>query len=135
MNIEVSKLRLVVVESPLSGDFERNVLYAKFCMLDCFQRNEAPFASHLLYTQVLDDRIESHRFAGMHAGFKWAEQADLRVFYVDLGMSQGMIDGIIAAQAVGQETRIRKLDKQLFDAFERDAEIMATPGLETKKNG
>jgi hypothetical protein len=39
------------------GDLRRNIRYAQLCVLDCLQRGEAPFASHLLYTQVLDDGI------------------------------------------------------------------------------
>lgn len=72
-----------VIESPLSGDFVRNQRYARWCMLDCFTRGEAPFVSHLLYTQVLDDREPAHREMGIEAGFAWAEGVQ-RVFYLDL---------------------------------------------------
>jgi hypothetical protein len=60
----------VVIESPLSGDFEKNVKYAKLCMYDSLvNHNEAPFASHLLYTQCLDDEVAEQRKLGMEAGF------------------------------------------------------------------
>lgn len=134
MAIDSLTAKLVVVESPLSGDFARNVLYAKFCMLDCFHRNEFPYASHLLYTQILNDQIPEHRAAGMQAGFRWAELAEMRVFYIDLGMSQGMIEGMLAAQQCGQVIRLRKLEKDLFEAFKRDSEIVATPGMEVLYN-
>lgn len=47
----------VVVESPFAGDIQKNIEYARKCMADCLKRGEAPFASHLLYTQdgILDD--------------------------------------------------------------------------------
>lgn len=48
---EPSFRRLVVVESPYAGDVERNVAYAKRCVLDCLKRGEAPYASHLFFTQ------------------------------------------------------------------------------------
>lgn len=52
-------MRMVIVESPYAGDIERNVAYARACIADCLKRGEAPFASHLLYTQpgVLDDGV------------------------------------------------------------------------------
>lgn len=80
----------VVVESPYAGDVERNVKYARLCMLDCLQRGEAPYASHLLYTQCLDDDTPDERTLGILAGFAWGAKADLHAFYVDLGVSDGM---------------------------------------------
>ena len=60
-------MRLVYVESPYAGDVERNVQYARACLADCLRRGEAPFASHLLYTQegILDDLIEGERMKGI----------------------------------------------------------------------
>ena len=40
----------VIIESPYTGDVERNLEYARRCMRDSIKRGEAPFASHLLYT-------------------------------------------------------------------------------------
>ena len=42
-----------ILESPYSGDVEKNIDYAKKCLKDSLERDECPFASHLLYTQVL----------------------------------------------------------------------------------
>ena len=42
-------MKLVVVESPLAGDVERNVAYAKQAGMDCLRRGEAPYASHLFF--------------------------------------------------------------------------------------
>ena len=52
-------MELVVLESPFAGNVEMNIHYARACMADCLARGEAPFASHLLYTQpgILDDDI------------------------------------------------------------------------------
>ena len=71
-------MRRVVIESPYAGDTARNEAYARACMADCLMRGEAPFASHLLYTQdgVLDDGDEAQRKLGMEAGFRWAKCAD-----------------------------------------------------------
>ena len=54
---------------------------------------EAPYASHLLYTQMLDDEDAGHRRLGMEAGFAWGEVGELRRFCIDLGMSSGMEEG------------------------------------------
>lgn len=82
----------VIVESPFAGDVERNVAYARAAMHDCLLKGEAPYASHLLYTQpgVLDDNHPSERVMGITAGFAWRHKAAYTVFYTDLGMSKGM---------------------------------------------
>jgi hypothetical protein len=63
-------MKKVLIESPYAGDVERNEKYARACMRDCFERGEAPFASHLLYTQpgVLDDTLHHERALGIDAG-------------------------------------------------------------------
>lgn len=85
-------MRRVIVESPYAGDIERNVQYAREALADCLRRGEAPFASHLLYTQpgVLRDEVVEERALGITAGFAWRAAADATVFYVDLGWSSGM---------------------------------------------
>lgn len=81
----------VVIESPYAGDVERNVRYARACLKDSLQRGEAPFAGHLLYTQVLDDTVPEQRELGMAAHLDVARSADTRVaIYCDLGVSPGM---------------------------------------------
>lgn len=86
-------MRLVIVESPYAGDVERNVTYARRALTDCLLRGEAPFASHLLYTQpgVLRDEVVAERKLGIAAGFAWARGADAVAFYLDYGWSPGML--------------------------------------------
>ncbi len=105
------ELVLVALESPYAGDVERNLRYARACMLDCFRRGEAAFASHLLYTQegVLDDTIPEQRKLGMEAGMLWSERAAKSVVYTDLGMSSGMKFGIERATAAGRPVEYRTL--------------------------
>lgn len=83
---------LVVIESPYAGNVQDNVEYARCAMADSLRRGEAPIASHLLYTQpgVLRDEIPEQRQRGINAGFAWGARADLIVFYVDRGWSNGM---------------------------------------------
>lgn len=105
-------MRLVLVESPYAGDVERNVEYARRAMRDCLMRGEAPFASHLLYTQpgVLDDTIPAQRAMGINAGLAWGAKAIMTAVYVDFGISGGMRQGIEAAKAAGREVVYRSLN-------------------------
>jgi len=98
--MNVDRMRLVIVESPYAGDIQNNLTYTRKCVRDCLKRNEAPFASHLLYTQdgVLDDNLPADRILGMEAGFSWLEKADATVVYTDHGISKGMQVGIQRAE-------------------------------------
>lgn len=81
----------VVIESPFAGDVNRNVAYAQAALRDSLFRGEAPIASHLLHTQVLDDLSPEQRHIGIEAGLAWIPEAHRVAFYVDLGWSSGMI--------------------------------------------
>lgn len=88
---------LVIVESPYAGNIALNTIYAQFAMHDCLVNyGEAPYASHLLYTQdhVLRDEIPEDRKLGIEAGFLWREVATGTAFYYDLGISAGMQQGM-----------------------------------------
>jgi hypothetical protein len=104
-------MKLVVIESPYAGDIERNVRYARACMKHSLARGEAPFASHLLYTQpnVLRDADPQEREQGIKAGFVWGEKAELTAVYTDLGISKGMAAGIAEADRVGRRVEYRSL--------------------------
>ncbi len=121
-------MKKVVIESPLSGDFARNLRYARLCALDCINRGEAPYASHLLMTQFLDDRNPEHRKLGMEAGFAWGEAADLVVVYRDLGISAGMKLGIDRAEASGKPFAFRRLPADLLARLD-DGPPAQTPGM------
>ena len=90
----------VMLESPYSGDIELNVFYARLCLQDSCERGEAPFPTHLVYTQipsgtyVSDDdaaRRVMSREHGLQRGFVWRNLCKRTVFYVDEGMSSGML--------------------------------------------
>ena len=104
-------MRLVIVESPYAGDIPRNLRYARACLADCLKRGEAPFASHLLYTQpgILRDEEPAERLQGIMAGLAWGLQADATVCYVDLGVSSGMKLGQEAAFQAGRRVETRSL--------------------------
>lgn len=81
----------VIISSPFAGDVQVNVAYAQAALLDSLFRGEAPIASHLLHTQVLDDDNPELRHVGIEAGLAWMPVAHRVAFYVDLGWSTGMI--------------------------------------------
>jgi hypothetical protein len=83
-------------------------------MADCLKRGEAPFASHLLYTQpgVLNDNVPSEREHGIVAGFAIAERLDATVVYIDNGVSNGMRMGIIDAVCGKRPVEIRSLESE-----------------------
>ena len=85
-------MKLVIIESPYAGDIEKNLWYARKCLKDSLNRNEAPIASHLLYTQkgVLNDEIPEERQLGIEAGLAWGKVAEAHIFYIDFGYSRGM---------------------------------------------
>lgn len=128
--------KLVIIESPLGRrvdgtvctpqELAENVVYARACMADSLRRgDEAPYGSHLLYPQVLDDATPAERRLGMEAGFIWGEAAalaqahsagflggHLRAFvavYVDRGITPGMAEGIARHRKNGLEVVERRL--------------------------
>lgn len=102
---------LVLLETPYAGDVALHERYARACMRDCLLRGEAPFASHLLYTQpgVLDDLVPDERALGIRAGLEWGAVAERTVVYTDLGISRGMQVGIERARAMGRPVDMRRL--------------------------
>jgi len=107
----ICDMRRVIVESPYAGDIDRNVAYARACVADCLQRGEAPFASHLFYTQpgILDDAEPEERRLGIDAGLAWGQAADATVVYADLGIAPGMKQGVERAIAEGRVVEERTL--------------------------
>lgn len=104
----IEQLR-VIIESPWNGDTEKNRAYLIECLQDSLDRNEAPFASHLFYTQFLDDTKEIDRILGMECGFCWMEAASLVAVYTDLGVSPGMSEGIRRAMTLGKIIEYRSI--------------------------
>ncbi|HLD40479.1 MAG TPA: hypothetical protein VJB13_05055 [Candidatus Nanoarchaeia archaeon] len=108
-------MKLVYVESPFKGEnwelTARNVYYARLCVRDCLKRGEAPYASHLFFTQagILNDAIQAERDLGIAAGQSMGDKFDLRVVYEDFGISKGMQYGIERALKLGQPIEHRKL--------------------------
>lgn len=104
-------MKLIYLESPFAGDVEKNVRYCRACVKDSLKRGEAPFASHIFYTQegILDDDVPEEREWGIAAGFAWGEKASRTVVYTDLGISKGMEYGIAEARLKDRPVEYRAL--------------------------
>lgn len=99
----------VILESPFAGDFKKNRAYANECLRDSLMRGEAPFASHILYTEALDDTIPKEREIGIEAGLAIGKYASKTVVYTDLGISAGMQYGIDRAIAEKRPVEYRAI--------------------------
>jgi hypothetical protein len=108
----------VLIESPFKGkdysETARNIYYARLCVRDSILRGEAPFASHLFYTQtgILDDKIDEERMRGINAGLAWGNNAEISAFYTDLGFSKGMEYGLKHAREANREIDYRCLGNE-----------------------
>lgn len=102
---------IVIIESPYAGDIERNIAYARACLRDSLMRGEAPYASHLLYTQpgVLDDREPIERELGIFAGQSFHFVCARVAVYHDLGITDGMRSGINRAMSINKPVVYRRL--------------------------
>lgn len=89
-------MKRVMIESPYGArtprERERNDKYLEACIFDSLEKGEAPFASHGLYTHYLKDSDPKEREKGLACGRTWAETADIIAFYVDYGVTPGMLN-------------------------------------------
>lgn len=83
------------------------IAYARRALMDSVLRGEAPFASHLLYTQVLDDDEAGDRELGISTGLEFYYAVAKCVVYADYGISGGMLRGIKFAVELGVPVEIR----------------------------
>lgn len=106
----------VIIESPFSGYGDKqkerdHAVYLRLILLDSIKRGEAPFASHAIYPQVMDDDDPPLRHLGIHMGFRWGELAHYVAVYVDRGISPGMQAAIEHYRTMGLPIEFR----QVFD--------------------
>jgi len=110
---DIMQGEFVIIESPFKGNTPaeeaENIAYAKEVMRDSLYRGEAPFASHLLYPQMLDDGNKHERRMGIEAGLLIGRSADRTVVYTDRGISPGMKQGIKRAEDEGRPVEYRSL--------------------------
>lgn len=98
--------KFTLIETPFSAPTEegivRNVSYAMLAVRDSLARGEAPYASHLFFTQMLDDNNPHERELGINTGLAIGALASQSAIYTDLGISRGMEYGIAHAEQLGR---------------------------------
>ena len=103
----------VIIESPFRGkDKEeriKNKIYLQECIVDSLKRGEAPFASHQMYVDALNEDVSGDRTWGIHAGYEWWDAAEKIVFYLDRGWSTGMKWAKVRAETRGRVTEERTI--------------------------
>lgn len=118
----------VVIESPYKGDIPANLAYARRALSDSLSKGEAPIASHLLHTQVLNDGLTGERSMGIAAGIAWIPHAEVMAVYIDRGISLGMARAIeeaarcgvpIEYRIIGAESPTRNLVDELTNKTRR----------------
>lgn len=132
-------MRRVLIESPFAAPTQEgqdeHIRYARACLKDALMRDEAPLASHLLYTQpgVLDDTIPDERKRGIDAGVEWYKVAEACVVYTDCGISGGMKYGIARAQSMGIPVEHRTIPGWQPGVLTSKFDAAATPDAAKEK--
>lgn len=81
--------RCVFICSPYAGDIKRNTENARQYMKYAVEKGAAPFAPHLLYPLILDEKDPAQRRLGLSLGLVWLTMCDeLWVFgeHISAGM-------------------------------------------------
>jgi hypothetical protein len=121
-------MKRVIVESPYAGDVEGNTLFLKKCLTDCLDKGESPYASHLFFTQFLDDNKKEERELGIVAGFAWNDVAEAVIVYVDKGISSGMQRGVESAIAKKKPIILRRLSTNAEKNFDINKDLSTEAG-------
>lgn len=86
-------MKLIYVASPYAGEVEKNMEFAKKACRFCVEQGHAFFAPHLLYPQLLDDRVQAERQTGLDMGIAMLPRCDELWCYggrISLGMHSEM---------------------------------------------
>lgn len=118
---------LVIIESPLKGDYKKNTAYALKALRHSIISGECPLAGHLLYTRVLRDTVPEERALGISLHLAWIRRADRLAVYRDLGISEGMQRAIDYALQIGIPVDYREIGG--WHTSEEWAEVAVDLGL------
>jgi hypothetical protein len=126
MNI-LQQPKRVIIESPYRATphytEEQHRLYLLHCIEDSVKMGEAPFASHLLLPEILDDDDAYERAVGIRCGFAWGQHAEMIAVYQDFGLSAGMREAINYYQSIGKPIEWRKLPDKVVASIKQFGEF------------
>lgn len=132
-----NKVQVVLLESPFSGNIQRNVAYTQRAMADSRQRNEAPIITHLLWTQhhekadhFVSDYDPKYTLPNLGRESALEQLKAIRrrvhkvVFLVDYGYSNGMKHGLEHCKKEGipyEERKLGNTEEDEVNAKRREA--------------
>lgn len=100
-------VKITIVESPYTTTRASPlecVRYACWACFDCVMRGEAPFASHLLYAQILPETKHSRQIGLAMRDTIAKATMGLVAQYTDLGVTPGMVRDVDCTAVVEQRT-------------------------------
>ena len=105
--------KLVIVEVPFSVEdpalMTRYLNYSKKCIKDSFNRTEAPFLSHILYSGSLNFKVQNEKEIGFVSHASWLVVADLIAVYIDYGITPEMQVAINIAKIRSKKVEYRSI--------------------------
>lgn len=128
-------MKKIVIESPLSGDFQKNFRYLLWCCRAVWLKDRAyALASHMINPWFMDDLDPAERESGIDNPWVW-DPRDEHWFFLDLGLSFGMQK---AWERIGPYGNMRKqlslatYNPEAWEKFEAGEWPPHTPGFELK---
>ena len=97
-------MKLIYVASPYSGDVKDNIKFARDACRFVMENGHAFFAPHLIYPQILNDRIPEERRLGMDMGLAVLSKCD-ELWAFGVVVSKGMQREIDHAEQLGIPVR------------------------------
>ena len=113
---------LVYIASPLSGDVEQNLEFARKACRFAIEQEVTPFAPHLMYTQMLDDSSPGARQLGIEMGNQMLELCD-ELWLCGDRISEGMANEKALAEQIGIPVR------QISAEDIQEVDFAATKGM------
>lgn len=93
-------MKLVYICSPLAGDIENNLRFARAACRYAADQGCAPIAVHLLYPQILNDAVPAEREAGIRMGLRVLASCE-ELWVCSNRISHGMCYEIAEAEQLG----------------------------------
>jgi hypothetical protein len=124
----------VSIETPTGGDFAKNQAYCKICMSEAMLiEDESPINFSLIYSQCLNDDDDIERNAIIKTTSAWQSVIDKKIFYIDRGLSNGMVLGYLDAlrKGISVEFRTLSIENAFLDIVRNlNNKIQLAPELE-----
>lgn len=118
-----SRKGIAFISSPYKSDNDLNIIHnVKIARAMCklaIDQGYAPFASHLIYTQFLDESVPEQREMGIEYGREFLEYADIIYIYKGEGSkeSEGMKGDLESSMIEIRLVTNKDLELYMKDSF------------------